>query len=365
MNRGPYQELARPLLFCRDAETAHETALLLLARLGQGRLLPGLTRRLLQVDDPRLRLQVLGCTFMNPLGIAAGLDKNATAVLAWRHLGFGFAEIGTVTPRPQPGNPRPRLFRLPADSAIVNRFGFNSEGAEAVALRLRLAGKPGLPLGLNIGRNKDTANADAANDHASAMAALQGLGDWFVVNLSSPNTPELRALQAPDQVRALVAAAVAAAGGVPVLVKLAPDFEAGGLEATVDAALAGGAGGFVATNSTLQRPPSLRDRAGAAQAGGLSGAPLRALATEAVRRIYRRTRGCVPIVGVGGIDSAAAAYEKLRAGANLLQVYTGLVYAGPTLARTVLEGLGDLLSRDGLPDVSAAVGLDADLPADR
>jgi len=351
-----YRDLVRPLLFLRDAEAAHDTALGLLSRWTHG-----LTYAHAQFvsQDPRLQITLLGHSLQGPLGIAAGLDKNARALPAWRALGFGFAEVGTVTPQPQAGNPRPRLFRLPADGALINRLGFNSEGAEAVAARLRAQRLPRLPLGLNIGKNRDTPLEAAADDHALAIRTLRGLGDWFVINLSSPNTPQLRQLQRPEAVAGLVRAAVAEAAGQPVLVKLAPDFAAGELEATVAAALNAGVAGFVACNTTITRS-HLHD-VGASQSGGLSGAPLRVLATATLRRVYAVTRGRVPLIGVGGIASAEDAYERILAGANALQVYTGLVYEGPLLAARLHEGLALLLARDGWPNVAAAVGKEAEI----
>ncbi|MSP59116.1 MAG: quinone-dependent dihydroorotate dehydrogenase [Myxococcales bacterium] len=347
--------LARPWLFRRDAEEAHR---LVMERLGRWRALRGLARWLLTVEDPRLRVRLFGREFANPVGLAAGLDKHAEAVDAWPDLGFGYVEIGTVTPRPQEGNPKPRLFRLVADLAIINRMGFNSDGAEAVRERLLALGTRRVPVGVNVGRNRDTPNEAAEEDYRAAIGALRQVADYFVINVSSPNTVGLRALQNPSSVGALVAAAVAAAGGVPVLIKLAPDLEADALAETAAAALEGGAAGFVAANTTIGRE-GLAPSPATAEAGGLSGAPLRALATETVRRLYRATRGRVPILGVGGIFTAADAYEKIRAGASLVQVYTGLIYEGPGMVRRINRGLLRLLARDGLPDLTAAIGLDA------
>lgn len=351
-----YREVLRPLLFLRDAETAHRAVL---ERLGHWHFATGLAEQLLSVDDPRLHSEILGLHFRNPVGIGAGLDKHAEAVAAWRSLGFGFCEIGTVTPLPQDGNPLPRMFRLQPDEAIINRMGFNSLGADAVAANLQRIGRVGIPVGVNVGKNKLTPNEDAAADYERAIRVLAPFADYIAINLSSPNTPDLRALQKPELVEELVRRCVKAARpGQPVLLKVAPDFAPGELEDTVAAALQGGVAGFIASNTTITRD-NLRSTALAAEAGGLSGKPLRDMATATVRRVFRVTKGKVPIIGVGGIASAEDAYEKILAGANLVQVYTGLIYEGPTLAAKINRGLLQLLERDGLANVAAAVGLDA------
>jgi len=351
-----YREVLRPLLFLRDAESAHRAVL---RRLGHWHVGTGPIEQWLTVDDARLRCDVLGLHFRNPVGIGAGLDKHAEALAAWRSLGFGFCEIGTVTPLPQDGNPLPRMFRLQADEAIINRMGFNSLGADAVAANLARAGGIGIPVGVNVGKNKSTPNEDAAADYECAIRTLAPYADYLAINISSPNTPDLRALQKPELVRALVQRSVRAAlPGQPVLLKVAPDFAAGELEETVAAALQGGVAGIIAGNTTVTRP-GLRATTLAAQAGGLSGKPLRALATATVRRVFHVTRGGVPIIGVGGIACAEDAYEKILAGANLVQAYTGLIYEGPTLAARINHGLADLLERDGFANIAAAVGQDA------
>ncbi len=354
-----YRALIRPWLFRHDPEDAHHFVMGLLRRWPIG---CGLARRLLAVDDPRLRVEALGLSFGNPIGLGAGLDKDGEAAGAWGALGFGFVEIGTVTPRPQEGNPRPRLFRLASERALINRMGFNSAGAETVRANLARGGATGIPIGINVGKNRDTPNERAADDYRAAMAPLVPFADYFVINVSSPNTKGLRALQEAGAVGDLVAAAVEVARGDgrarPVLVKLAPDFEGDALEETVRAARAAGAAGFVATNTTVGRT-GVEGSPFAAEAGGLSGAPLRARATEVLRRVYRATDGALPIIGVGGVATAADAYEKIRAGASLVQVYTGLIYEGPCIARAINRGLLALLARDGLPSVAAAVGLDA------
>jgi dihydroorotate dehydrogenase len=360
---GLYASVVRPALFALDAERAHNLTLAALARPSVARLLSGLPRA---PRDPRLRQDVLGLPFDHPVGLAAGLDKQGTAVPAWAALGFAFVEVGTVTPRPQPGNPQPRLFRLPADRALVNRFGFNSDGAEGVARHLAAAGAPAVRVGVNLGRNKDTGNDAAADDYVRAVEVLHGLADYFVVNVSSPNTADLRALQEGRALRALVeqvvrrARDVAGAAPVPVLVKVSPDAPAEALLASVDAALEGGAAGIVATNTTVARAGLRSPAALTAETGGLSGAPLRQPALDVCRRLRRHLGARVPLIGVGGIFTADDVYDRLRAGASLVQVYTGLIYEGPTLAARLVRGLAERLARDGHAHLTEAIGTDVD-----
>jgi dihydroorotate dehydrogenase len=353
-----YQRLARRVLFSMDPEEAHLRTMRLL---GMASPLLGPLAPLFSVRDPRLASTVLGLTFPTPVGLAAGLDKNAEAPLAWTRLGAGFVEIGTVTPRPQAGNPRPRIFRLVEDRALINRMGFNSDGADAVARNLRLVRRRTTPIGVNVGRNRETPNDAAAGDYQRAIAALLSSADYFVVNVSSPNTPGLRDLQRPGSIQQLVGAAVAAATGTgprrPVLVKLSPDLSDGELDETIDAIVAARADGLIATNTTTSRTGLLSARA--AETGGLSGAPLRWRANDVCRRIYRRTAGRMPIVGVGGIFSAEDAYERIRSGAALVQVYTSLIYEGPGLFRRINRGLLAFLERDRLSRLTDAIGLDA------
>jgi dihydroorotate dehydrogenase len=293
------------------------------------------------------------------------MDKGKVLAPAWFRIGFGFVEIGTVTPMPQPGNDRPRLFRLPAREALVNRMGFNNDGAEAVAARLaRLSRQPG-PVGINIGRNKMTPNDRAADDYLSAFRTLAPRADYVAVNVSSPNTPGLRALQSAEDLGRLVGTLVreretlAAASGrrVPLLVKLSPDEPDDALDAMADAAVAAGADGFIATNTTLSRE-GVEEDPHAKEAGGLSGIPLRTRAERTCARLYRRTSGKVPIVGVGGIATAEDAYRRIRAGASLIQLYTALVYEGPSLPRRIERGLTRLLERDRV-SLAEAIGKDA------
>jgi dihydroorotate dehydrogenase len=302
--------------------------------------------------------------FENPIGLAAGLDKQGTAAAAWAALGFGFAEIGTVTPRPQPGNPRPRLFRLRDDRAIINRFGFNSAGAGGVAGNLAETLPLTIPIGINLGRNKLTPNERAADDYLRTIEVLHPYADYFAVNVSSPNTAGLRDLQESRVLRALLEQVatrvreITTRKTIPVLVKMSPDMTPDDLLRSVDAALEGGATGVIATNTTIARAALRAPAATAAEAGGLSGAPLRTLANETCKQLYRHLRGRVPIIGVGGIFSADDAYERIRAGATLVQLYTGLIYEGPGVVRQIVSGLAERLARDGYAHVREAIGVD-------
>jgi dihydroorotate dehydrogenase len=342
--------LARPLLFQADPEHAHELGLGALEQVGGSPALCDALAELLRVEAPGLEREVLGLRFRNPLGLAAGCDKDARAVRALAALGFGHVEVGTITPRPQPGNPRPRLFRLEPDRALVNRLGFNGGGADAAAERLaaaRAGAGPGCVVGVNLGRNKATPPERATDDYVAALERLHAHGDYFVINVSSPNTPGLRDLQGERELAELVRAVVACeariaeaegAGRKPVLVKLAPDLAQASLDAALDAGAEAGAAGFLATNTTISRPLGLRSPA-ARESGGLSGAPLRSLALGVVERACARLEGRLPVIGLGGICSAADARRFLDAGAALVQLYTGFVYGGPALPARILSGL--------------------------
>lgn len=360
-----YRRLFKPALFRLDPEDAHHLTLRALGLASRVPVWPGLVRSLTSPADPRLRQALWGRTFTSPVGLAAGLDKNGEAVPAWAALGFGFVEVGTVTPRAQPGNERPRLFRLPPDEALINRMGFNNAGAQALHERLAaLPGRP-VPVWVNIGKNKATPNEEAVRDYLACVRALQDVAHAFVVNVSSPNTPGLRALQAADDLAALLRAVLeeVEAGRVPtlsrppVLVKLAPDLHAADFEASVNAVLEAGADGLVISNTTLGREGLTH--AHREEAGGLSGRPLAARSAELIRAAYRLTRGRVPIVGVGGIFTPEDAYAKIRAGASLLEVYTALIYEGPGLPARLNRGLARLLERDGFRNVVEAVGVEA------
>ncbi len=358
-----YEQVVKPLLFRLDAEDAHHLTLRGLRVAGRVPLLPH-AAGLMGARHASLELDLLGRRFLNPLGLAAGLDKNADAVPMFGAFGFGFLEVGTVTPRPQPGNPRPRLFRLPSDTALINRMGFNNLGAEVVAARL--AARPASPVQVwaNIGKNKDTPNENAADDYRACVRALQPSADAFVVNVSSPNTPGLRALQAGEDLRALLGEVLAEVEAQrvrlvrpapPVLVKIAPDLSPEDHELSVQAAVEAGVQGLVVSNTTLSREGLTHAHRG--EAGGLSGLPLQARSTAMVRATRRLTT--LPIVGVGGVFTAEDAYEKIRAGANLVEVYTALIYKGPLLVREINMGLARLLARDGFRNVAEAVGTDA------
>jgi dihydroorotate dehydrogenase len=350
-----YRSVIRPILFALDPETSHDMVLHLLAAAA-----PVLARLPAPAPDPLLATTVCGIAFPSPLGLAGGFDKAARALPAWPALGFGFVEIGTVTAARQPGNPRPRVFRLAEDEALINRLGFNSPGADALAGRLgRALRRPyPVPLGVNIGRSSAASNQAAPEDYAYSLERLHRFADFIVANLSSPNTPGLRDLQRRDALVPLLdrlAERNRALGEKPLFVKVAPDLSEPALQAIVEAA-DGRAHGLVATNTTLSRV-GLQGRA-REEAGGMSGRPLRALATRVIKMLYAMTRGRMPIVGVGGVFTAEDAYEKIRAGAALIEMYTGLVYGGPGTPRRVLDGLRRLVARDGFANIAQAVGVD-------
>ncbi len=342
-----------PVLRALDPETAHHLTLRLLKT--------GLVPARTPVADPALELKLWGLGFANPVGLAAGFDKNAEVAPAMLGQGFGFVEVGTVTPRPQAGNPKPRIFRLPEDQALINRLGFNNEGLDRVAARLeayRNSRRPGI-VGVNVGPNRDS--ADPTADCAAAVLRIAGLADYLVVNVSSPNTPGLRRLQAAASLRTLLAAVLTArdraGAATPVLVKIAPDLTADDCRDIAEVVLAAGADGLVATNTTVDRPPSLVGRH-RHEDGGLSGRPLFERSTEVLRDMYRLTEGRLPIVGVGGVASGRDAYLKIRAGASLVQLYTALVYQGPGLIGRINRELLDLLRRDGFSRLADAIGAD-------
>lgn len=334
-----------------DPETAHGLALRALRA--------GLGPRRGPISTPRLRVRLAGLDLANPLGLAAGFDKNAVAVGPLLRAGFGFVEVGAATPKPQPGNPRPRLFRLAEDQAAINRYGFNNDGAEAIAARLarpRLAGV----VGLNLGANK--ASADRAADFAEVLTTAGALVDFATVNVSSPNTERLRDLQGAAALDGLLAGVMAAnaaqARPLPIFLKIAPDLEEGELVELLSVALERGVDGIVATNTTTAREGLTSPER--AQAGGLSGRPLFERSTRVLARVAWLTEGRLPLIGVGGVASAEQAYAKIRAGATAVQLYTGLVYGGLGLVPAILTGLEGLLERNGFGSVAEAVGVDAE-----
>ncbi len=350
----------RPAIHLLDPETAHELTLAALERF---------TTRHPAASDPRLRTRAFAIEFPNPLGLAAGFDKDARAPDAMLGLGFGFVEIGSVTPRPQGGNPKPRLFRLPEDRAVVNRMGFNNAGMEVVRERMRRrAGRPGL-VGVNIGANKDS--EDRTADYVAGIRAFAPYAAFFTVNISSPNTPGLRDLQAKAALDDLVARvteardeAAAGRGSArrPILLKIAPDLDLAGLDDVVAVARERGLDGLVVSNTTLARPATLRSRF-SGETGGLSGAPLLRRSTWMLAETYRRLEGAMPVVGVGGIASGADALAKIRAGATLVELYSAMVFEGPGLPSTILEAFTAALDREGVGSLAEIIGRDAEAVA--
>ncbi|MEZ5785360.1 MAG: quinone-dependent dihydroorotate dehydrogenase [Xanthobacteraceae bacterium] len=350
--------LAWPALRLVDPEKAH--------RLTIEALKHGLGPRRAMPDDPVLATRVFGLDFSNPIGLAAGFDKHAEVIDATFGFGFGFIEAGTATPQPQPGNPGKRLFRLEEDEAVINRFGFNSEGlarfTERLARRLKSPHPTGI-VGANVGKNRET--EDAAADYELGVTAVAPFVDYIVVNVSSPNTPGLRGLQARAPIEEVLRRALAArnqaapdpAHRPPLLTKVGPDLDEGQLRDIAEVALASGIDGLIIGNTTLARPETLKSRH-RVEAGGLSGRPLMAASTECLRQFYRFTEGRLPIIGCGGVNSGADAYEKIRAGASLVQLYTALVFHGPGLVATIKRELADLLRADGFSHVADAVGAD-------
>jgi dihydroorotate dehydrogenase len=361
-----YRSLLRPILFRLPAETAHELAL-------QSLSLPFAARLINRVspDDSKTlsntAIERFSLRFKNPVGLAAGFDKNGIALPALAALGFGFIEAGTVTYHPQPGNQRPRLFRLPADHALINRAGFNNEGAIAFARRVGNS-HPACPLGVSIGKSKVTPLEDAIDDYLASFDAVFPVADYVAVNVSSPNTPGLRELQRADQLERLLAAlnerntelAVRRhrSSTIPLLVKLAPDLQNAELELIVDVACRQGIAGLIATNTTIDRGNLVTpaDTVRKFGEGGLSGAPLRKRSTNIIAYLYKLTKGTMPLIGVGGIFNAVDAWEKICAGASLVQVYTGLIYEGPWIVQKINQGLAQMIAQHGLRSLDEAVG---------
>ncbi|MBO6521404.1 MAG: quinone-dependent dihydroorotate dehydrogenase [Rhodospirillales bacterium] len=346
--------LFRPLIRPLQPETAHHLALKAL----EYRLISGVP-----YDDPVLETTLWGLRFRNPVGLAAGFDKDADVPMQALALGFGFVEIGSVTPRPQPGNPKPRLFRLDEDEGVINRMGFNSKGAENAAGNLEqlpTSRQLGV-IGVNLGKNKET--ADAAADYVIGIEMLARFADYIVVNVSSPNTPGLRALQDPAELEGLIGRVREALDRTipenrpPLLVKVAPDLTDADIAYIAAVAMSDAVDGLIATNTTITRPDTLKNPA-RAETGGLSGKPLKDLSTRVIADFYTATKGTVPIVGVGGVASGADAYAKIRAGASLVQVYSGMVFEGPSLPGRICRSLAGLLKRDGFKHVADAVGAD-------
>jgi dihydroorotate dehydrogenase len=341
----PLYRSLRPLLFTLDPERAHGMMIAALRRM---------PRRRAPAGDPRLAIRVAGIDFPNPVGLAAGLDKNAEVPGALLALGFGFVEVGSLTPRPQAGNPKPRLFRLTEDRAVINRMGFNNEGQPAALKRLAARMRSSGIVGVNLGTNKDS--EDRVADYVAGVEMMGPVADYLVVNVSSPNTPGLRALQDKPALDALLEAVMHARGpaGPPVFLKMAPDLQPADIDDIAAVAIARRIDGLIVANTTIQRPPLRSPHAN--ETGGLSGEPLRAMALERLRDFRVATGGGLPLIGVGGIATGADAYQRIRAGASLVQLYSALVYEGPALARRIARELAALLERDGFAGVAEAVG---------
>lgn len=376
-----YQSLLRPILFSglnADPEWLHSQTFRLLRWLDRPSPDPATTwmRRQLQhtccLVDPRLHQSLWDISFTNPIGLAAGFDKDGTASGMWSVFGFGFAELGTVTFHAQPGNPQPRLFRLLADAAVLNRMGFNNQGAAAMAERLEqrwqgLAAHFPIPLGINLGKSKVTALELASEDYINSFRLLRPWGDYFVVNVSSPNTPGLRSLQDKAQLEPILQALQQEnTTNKPLLVKIAPDLEWAAIADVIALAQEHHLAGIIATNTTIRRDSlqtQILEKTGklmTEEAGGISGAPVRQRSTEVIRFIYQETQGRLPIIGVGGVFTAADAWEKITAGASLVQTYTGWIYEGPLMVKRVLTGLLQKLDEYGLASIEQAVGIDGD-----
>ncbi|KGF71664.1 diguanylate cyclase [Neosynechococcus sphagnicola sy1] len=377
-----YQDLVRQLLFTgTDPEWAHQQSLGILQWLDRRGTQPPASwlKQQLQhscgLADVRLQQSLWNLEFPNPIGLAAGFDKDGVAAGMWSSLGFGFAELGTVTYHAQPGNPRPRLFRLPQDQAVLNRMGFNNQGAARLAARLQQRqqeGGMGLPIGINLGKSKITALSDAVGDYVASFHQLLPWGDYFVVNVSSPNTPGLRSLQDAEQLAPILSALQSEnQANKPLLVKIAPDLEEEAIAQVVALAQQYQLAGIIATNTTIRREGLLTSTLGTTgkpvteEAGGISGAPLRRRSTEVIRLIWQQTQGQLPIIGVGGVFTAKDAWEKITAGASLVQVYTGWIYEGPWMVKRILAGLLDYLQQHNLPSLSSAIGWGHRFPGNR
>jgi dihydroorotate dehydrogenase len=364
-----YEGLIRPVLFAQDSEKIHDWTLRVLGGVSRNAAGRGLARSL--YGAPELPVELFGLKFPNPVGLAAGMDKFGRAVPAWAALGFGFSELGGVTSEAQPGNPAPRLFRAIADQAVVNAMGFNNPGAAAMAEALAGWKQRGLwprhPVGINLGKSKVTPLEKAAGDYAASFRLLRPHVDFFVINVSSPNTPNLRQLQdkaALDEILAALQSLNSGPNPAPILVKVAPDLSFAALDEILELAGPRRLAGIVATNTTITRPETSDPRLQKvyARPGGLSGRPLRQRSTEVIRHLYCQTKGALPLIGVGGIFDAAEAWEKITAGASLLQIYTALIYRGPGVIGEIVTGLQKALARDGFKQLSQAVGSAARSP---
>lgn len=355
-------KMVKHYLFSLDPEKAHERTIAAL-KLAKHMKLIGLLRSQFSVDDKRLHSELWGVHFPNPVGLAAGFDKNAEVYEPLAAIGFGFVEVGTITPLGQPGNDKPRLFRLIEDQAVINRMGFNNEGAVKAAENLRDYANAGIPIGVNIGKNKATPNENAASDYAACLDYLYEYGHYFVINVSSPNTPNLRDLQETEGLRRLIRKIQIKKTELenqglrskPILLKVAPDMSDEQMRDIVQLAVAEGLSGIIATNTTVSRE-GLQNQTVKHETGGLSGRPLAERSTAWIKEIYEEVGDKLPIIGVGGIFNGDDAYAKIRAGASLVQVYTGMIYEGPGIVKTINQRLTKLMERDGFANIREAVG---------
>ena len=348
-----YSLFVRPFLAIMDSEKAHKRALLGL-RIVSFTILGRMMLRLLYRPKP-LQINTLDMEFSNPLGLAAGMDKKAEAMRGWETLGFGFIEIGGITEHQQDGNPKPRMFRSPKHKALINRMGFNNPGSSNMATHLSKTKKPNVPLFLNVGKSKITALEDAHLDYAKTVERCESYVDGFVINVSSPNTPNLRELQKDEDLARIIEAVKLHSNEKPVLIKIAPDLEDMQIKSIVDTARNLGCAGIVATNTTVSRPD---ERGIMSENGGLSGQPLNSRSTEIIRLIADHTDGKWPIIGVGGISTADDAWDKITNGASLIQIYSSMVFDGASVIKTIVNGLDRKLRSKGLTKLSDAVGLD-------
>ena len=357
-------QLVKKYLFTLDPEVAHERTIAAL-KLAKRTKMTGVLRSQYTVRDERLHSELWGIHFPNPVGLAAGVDKNAEVYEALASLGFGFVEVGTITPLAQPGNDKPRLFRLVEDEAVINRMGFNNEGSEEAAKNLERFQTARIPIGINIGKNKVTPNERAANDYTAYLERLYQYGHYFVINVSSPNTPNLRGLQQTEGLKALVKEIQKKKKELedkgmapkPILLKVAPDMADEQMHDIVQLAVSEGLSGIIATNTTISRE-GLINETYRNETGGLSGKPLAQRSTQWIKKIYEEVGGKLPIIGVGGIFTGDDAYEKIRAGASLVQVYTGMIYEGPSIVKKINKRLLELLNKDGFSNIREAVGVD-------
>jgi len=367
-----YRTILRPAVFLQDSEKAHKRLISILARISRSRLLTSLLGNL--YSSPELPINLFGLDFPNPLGIAAGMDKNGAAVPSWQSIGYGFSEIGGVTLHDQLGNPKPRMFRATAEKALVNRMGFNNIGANAVNDRLKDWKDRGLwpdsPVGINLGKSKITQLSDAPKDYSGSLEILWKHADFFVINVSSPNTLGLRELQQSEHLESILnqcqktnntCSKKEGKEPKPLLVKIAPELDDDYLKDIIKLIEKYKLSGIIATNTTIQRPETDNKKSKKiySEEGGLSGLPLKDRSTEMIRKIYKMTDGKVPIIGVGGIFTVDDAWEKITAGASLIQLYTGLVFEGPGIARNIVSGLKKRVASEGFESISDVIGINA------